>query len=516
MNRSHTLRTGNAGQPRRVARIRSAAILATLGLAAVVACSDSNVPFFTAPTTVPNTPDGIKNGVTGMLSGTRLDIGTFVLDMAGFGRQAGNYTNTEPRFITYNLGVVPTVASTGATGGVWGFEYTNILQGKEIIATLPKVAPAYTPAQVAGITGLIQTLEAFNYMIVAEIHDTLGLEIQPGLGATTAPAQVCVKDGWAYIVALLDSANTNLNTAGNIPIPVVLPPGFGAVSASAGPSTAQGSFAAFNRALAAKAGLELAYAIARHTPASTPTPTSPGAPDAHALARADSAMTASALFAPGSLAPNPVGGFTTTDPFGVFLDFSPTSGDQVNPINGLANSLWLMKEMTADQDTVHDLRWLAKFSLDTINIIQQPLYSPSAAPWHYAAYPGTNSPIPIVRDESLMLIEAQIQLALGNFANAMTLINDVRVGVGGESAVSAATYTTVRDALLKEQQISTILEGSSDRAIALRMYKLEAVLDTTWSVVKLKGVTDQHTTVLPVPVAVTSAHNGAFTFKCSP
>jgi starch-binding outer membrane protein, SusD/RagB family len=482
----------------------------------MAACKDSNVPFFTAPTSVPNTPAGIDNGITGLISGTRLDLGTFVLNMAGYGRQGGNFTNTEPRFITYNLGVVPTVASTGATGGVWGFEYTNILQGKQIIATLPKVAPAYTTAQIAAITGLVQTLEAYNYMIVAEIHDTTGLEIQGGFGSTTAPTQVCVKDGWAYIVALLDSANANLNIAGNIPIPVVLPPGFSAVSTSAGPSTAQGSFAAFNRALAGKAGLELAYAIARHTPASSPSPTSPGVPNVAALTKADSAITASALFAPGSLAPNPVGGFTTTDPFAVFFDFSATSGDLVNPINGLANTLWLLKEMTVDQDTAHDLRWLAKFSLDLDHIIQQPTYSASAAPWHYAAYPSTNSPIPVIRNESLTLIEAQVQLALGNLANAMTLINDVRTVVGGEPPVSASTYVTVRDALLKEQQISTAFEGSSDRAIALRMYKIEAVEDTTWDVIHLPGVTDQHTTILPVPVAVTSAHDGKFTFTCSP
>ena len=503
-----------AGRPSRAVTLRAAAVVGVLGLAAMAACKDSNVPFFTAPTTVPNTPAGIDNGVTGMISGTRLDMGTFVLNMAGYGRQGANFTNTEPRFVTYNLGVVPTVASTGATGGVWGFEYTNILQGKEIIATLPNVAPSYSAAQIAGITGLIQTLEAFNYMIVAEIHDSLGLEIQQGIGATTPPAQVCVKDGWAYIVALLDSANTNLNIAGATPIPVVLPSGFSSVGAFAGPSTAQGSFAAFNRALAAKAGLELAYAIARHTPATSPTPTSPGVPNAAALARADSAMTASALFAPGSLAPNPVGGFTTTDPFGVFLDFGPTSGDQVNPINALANTLWVLKEMTADQDTLHDLRWLAKFRSDS-TLVQQPTYSAAAAQWRYVAYPGTNSPIPIVRDESLTLIEAQIQLALGNLANAMTLINDVRTTVGGEGAVSAATYTTVRDALLKEQQISTAFEGSSDRAIALRMYKIEAQEDTTWDVIHLPSVTDQHTTVLPVPVAVTSAHGGTFTFTCS-
>ena len=79
----------------------------------------------------------------------------------------------------------------------------------------------------------------------------------------------------------------------------------------------------------------------------------------------------------------------------------------------------------------------------------------------------------------------------------------------------AATYTTVRNALLKEQQISTAFEGSSDRAIALRMYKIEAQEDTTWDVIHLPSVTDQHTTVLPVPVAVTSAHGGTFTFTCS-
>jgi hypothetical protein len=233
------------------------------------------------------------------------------------------------------------------------------------------------------------------------------------------------------------------------------------------------------------------------------------------LQRADSAIAASALFDPASLAPTPVGGFTTTDHFGVFLDFSATSGDIVNPINGLANTLWLLKEMTTDQDTLNDLRWLAKFSFDTTSV-QQPTYAASSSQWHFAAYPSTNSPMPIVRNESLTLIRAQIQLALGNLAAAMTLVNDVRTVVGGEPAVAASGYVAVRNALLKEQQISTVLEASSDRAIATRMYKLEAVLDTTWNHVKVTGVTDQHTTVLPVPVAVTSAHNGTFTFTCSP
>lgn len=513
MTRSHTTHTGTAGRPSRTAIVRSTAVLGAMALAAMAACKDSNVPFFTAPTSVPTTPAGIKNAVTGLFSGTRLDMGTFVLDMAGFGRQAGNFTNTEPRFITYNLGVVATVPPTGATGGVWGFEYTNVLQAKQIIAALPKVTPAFSPAEVAGITGLAQTIEAYNYMIIAEIHDSLGISIQDSTPAA-APKAVCIKDGWKYIVALLDSANGNLNLAGGAPIPVTIPPGFSSVGASAGPSTTAGAFAAFNRALAGKAGLELAYAIARSTAGTSPTPTTPGTPDAAALARADSAVTASALYAPASLAPNPTGGFVTTDPFGVYFDWSATSGDQVNPINALFGTLWLMKEMTAGQDTVNDLRWQAKFSADTTPV-QQAAYSFVAAQWHYAAYPTTNSPLPIIRNESLVLIRAQIQLGLGNLAAAMTLINDVRTTVGGLAPTSGATYVSVRNALLKEQQISTVLEASADRPIATRMYKLEAAIDTTWN--HTTFAPDQHTTVLPLPVAETAAlPGGVYAFSCSP
>ena len=80
---------------------------------------------------------------------------------------------------------------------------------------------------------MVQTIEAYNYMFVAEAHDTLGMAIQPADSApgTPLPQAVCLKDGWAYIIALLDTANNNLTVAGSIPIPVELPtPGFGGVA----------------------------------------------------------------------------------------------------------------------------------------------------------------------------------------------------------------------------------------------------------------------------------------------
>ncbi|HWZ59278.1 MAG TPA: hypothetical protein VNW46_09900 [Gemmatimonadaceae bacterium] len=486
--------------------MRSLARFALLGAVVVAAgCQDQNVPYLTAPTTIPNTPTGIQNSVTGLFSATRIDLGQYIELMSGFARDAANFTNTEPRFITYNTGFA---AMTNTWTDVWSNQYTDIAQARQIVATLPSVHPAYSAAQTASLTGIVQTMEAYNYMIVAEVYDTLGAAVQEG-GSGVPPA-LCNKDVWAYIVSLLDSANAQLNVAGATPPPVILPTGFGAVSAASGPSTTVGTFAAFNRALAAKAGLELAYAIARGAHgAAAPTPTSAGTPDLAALTRADSAMTASALYNPNVLAPNPTGGWVN-DGFTVMEDFSSSSGDRVNPIQALNASFWVLKSLTTAQDTVNDLRFKAKFVHDSTQI--QTSYSTIGDQYHYGMYASPASPIPLVRDEELTLVRAEIQIGMGpsGYGLAATLINGVRTKVGGltPATINTSDYVSVRDALLHEQQISTAIEPSGDRTIAIRMYGLAAVVDTTW------GSTDQHTTIAPIPFTETSGRGGSWAPTC--
>jgi hypothetical protein len=484
------------------ARAAVARLVVTAAVLVAVACKDSNVPFFTAPTSVPNSITGINSAVTGLFSGTRADQAGYIEHSAGFGRQAADFINTEPRLVTYNTGLVP---MTTTWAGIWATEYNSILASHQILAAIPKVAPAYSPDSTAAIVGVVQTLEALNYMYIAEIHDSLGAAILGTAGGL--PPAYCNKDIWAYIVALLDSANAQLNVAGGLQPPIVFPNGFSAVSKTSGPSTTLNSFASFNRALAGKAGLELAYAIARTSAGSSPTPSTPGSPDVTALTRADSAITASALYAPNSLPQNPTAGWIT-DNFSVFNDYTASSGDQVNPINAISTTFNVLKELPDGQDTLNDLRWKAKFA-HNINAVQQQSYSHVASDFLYTMYPNPSSPIPIVRSEGLTLVEAQIRLGLLDFTGAATLINDVRVEVGGMPAASIANnYVSTRDALLKEQQISTALEGSGDRMIAIRMYKLETVLDTTW------GAQDVHTTLDPIPFAELSGRGGVFTTTC--
>src|ERR1700740_874746 len=76
-------------------------------VAALAACKDTNVADLSAPTSVANTPTGIQNVVTGLFFAARLDVGNYIFASSAFGRDAGNFTNTEPRWITEGLGLTP-------------------------------------------------------------------------------------------------------------------------------------------------------------------------------------------------------------------------------------------------------------------------------------------------------------------------------------------------------------------------------------------------------------------------
>jgi hypothetical protein len=485
-----------------------AAAAALVGLAA---CKDSVVPNYDSPTVDPTTASGIQLLVGGVFSATRIDVGYFGGASTSFARDMLNFTNSDERFLTEWGGDGSAIPNSDFYGtGGWANEFRAAKSANTVLADIPGVTPAYSAGDAATIAGIIQTMKALDFMNLAEYRDTVGVPIGD-LTNTNITAQapiLCNPDVWKYIVALLDSGNARLN-AGGATIPITLPAGFSVVSTVPGPSTTAGSFAAFNRALAGKANLELAYAIARGAGGSAPTPTTAGAPDVTALTRADSAITASALYNPAMLVPPTTGGFS--DPLIVSSSFSGSSGDLPNPYQVgeiVTSTLRVLNEFVASVDTAADLRWKNKFELNPFSA-QQTGYDSVSSPYLFNFYPSVSSPIPIIRNEELVLLRAQVQLGLGNFAMATTLLNDVRTTVGGLApAAPAASYTAVRDAILGEQRISTVLEGGGDRMISIRMYGLAAVADTTW------GAVDTHATILPIPTAEVTARNNVLTMSC--
>jgi hypothetical protein len=481
--------------------------LGWLVLASSIACKDSNVPFYTAPTSISNTPDGIQNAVTGLFAASRQDIGADVIFLSAFARDIANIQEDNPQNTLDGIGLA---AIPPSGDNVWDNMYVSVGAAISIINAVPTVAPAYTAQQAAAVVGIAQTIEALDLMILEESRDTLGIPVHAATGGGVGPVY-CSKDVWQQIIAELDSANIQLQKAGPIPLPVKLPAGFSSVGTTAGPSTAAGSFASFNRALAAKAGLEYAYAIARSAGGTPPTLTSPGAPDVTALTRADSAATASALYTPATLSPEPAGGWTD-GPNGVFWDWSAQAGDVVNPLNNQQGVSVTLKTLVADVDTMNDLRWKAKFGPNSF-ALQLPQYDSVTVRALYIAYPATSTPIPIIRSEGLVLDRAQIQLGLGNLAEAATLMNNVHQEVGGFTnplnfPAGPLTYREVRDSLMKEERISTVFEASNDRVISIRMYNLQTLADTTYH------SKDLHTTVLPVPSSEVQGRGGQYTVTC--
>src|SRR5262249_36164911 len=157
----------------------------------------------------------------------------------GFARDAAQLANVNPENVEFETGLA-TIPTAGV--GLWDNPYRAVGEALQILETLPHTEPAYTPPQLAAATGVVQTGAALNLMRGAETHDALGMPIH---ATATGPGPAyCIQDVWKYIVALLDSANANLNTAGGVAIPFNLPPGFASFQSVAGPSTVPGSFAA--------------------------------------------------------------------------------------------------------------------------------------------------------------------------------------------------------------------------------------------------------------------------------
>jgi starch-binding outer membrane protein, SusD/RagB family len=236
----------------------------------------------------------------------------------------------------------------------------------------------------------------------------------------------------------------------------------------------------------------------------------PGSPSLTALAAADSALHHSFLFDSAALAPPAAGDFT--DPLAVYHNYSGTSGDLVNQITfavGQATTVFVLDTVVAEFGA--DAR-AAKLMVGTT--------APNAPCTHcndiatkqvtVSFYQTPSSPVPIIRNEELVLIDAMVQLGLGHFPQAMASVNAVHQHVGGAALAipNPGTYVGIRDLILHELRLSNIGEPGAERVLALRNYGLEALQTTTW------GAADTHATVLPIPISETGPRNGNIAYTC--
>lgn len=414
------------------------ATLSLLMLASLACSADKfNVPQYNAPTVagVNGTPQALQLYASGILLQERNNIGGYNNDLGIFGRESYSYFPTDARSVSHYLIGLPGPNNTrildpaGFASGQWYAWYRNMKNAVNLVA-FADASAALTAPQKSGVKGFAKTFEALSLYRIIVTRDTLGAPVDIPADASS-PAPFLNRDGvWQKVSALLDDAKADLAAAGSTDFAFVLDDGF------AGFNTPT-SFLKFNRAIAARVLVNRGSLGC-------------GACWAQAL----QALTESFITAPASVADMNIG---------VYNVFSSTPGDALNPQNISVVPTWFahasaITDAQTQPGGAPDARMTRKVA---------PLVPSKAAPGtnngipataYFIMYPTNVSPVPIIRNEELLLLRAEANLQSGNTGAALTDINTVRTISGGLAALGSLGADPI-GTLLYERRYSLLWEG---------------------------------------------------------
>src|SRR5262245_38611334 len=375
------------------------------------------------------TPAIIAAAATGMLVGMRdeMDDRNGYISLLGIvGRESYNFDGADPRFITEMLEGQLNPSSPAFGGNLWIERYRNIRHGTITLGALDKVA-AFSNAQKEATRGYIKTLQAHELLMLVNTRDVNGVALDFDRVPTVAPAPLSTRvQGLTRVAQLLDEARTHL-LAGGSAFPFPLSSGFTGFNTPA-------TFLKFNRALKARVEVYRGQFAAALT----------------ALNESFIALDATQLN------------------LGVFHVFTTGAGDDVNELFDPRPS----PDILAHPSIVTDADRRANGELDLrvqrkIRTVTSRTVSFITTDKGFAMYGGLNAPIPIIRNEELILLRAEANIGLGNAAAALTDINFIRVNSGGLAQLTQAAQATLTE-LLKQKRYSLLFEGH--RWIDVRRY----------------------------------------------
>jgi hypothetical protein len=437
--------------------------LATGGLAA--GCGSFDV-------TDPNNPtldDQIKNptkaklafAATGIFIGARGDIDDMIWRLGSLGREGANLAgNNQPDYQEPFFGPL---SSSQFGGAIWGGRYANIRSINVYLDAVPR-APDLAAEERAASIGFAKTMKALALSYVVVTRANLGAPVDVDRPVSAAPAPWVTEDSvYGAIIGLLDEARDSLANGGG-EFPFHMPPGYAGFDTPA-------TFVQFNRALAAKAWIFRATA----TPAC-------GATCYNAAVQALNAS------------------FISSDPAdfakGVYFDYSDNPGDAANPLSEPLNgtTFFALNNVVDDAQLQaggqRDRRVLEKISfIDPGDTTASYTLSgfPFAVNRKFTVYfagngpskgPSDLAPIPVIRDEELVLLRAEAEIGLNQLAQAITDLNLVRQGAGNLPATTltpASPASAFLDELLYNRRYSLLWEQGSRWVDARRYGRLGTI-----------------------------------------
>ena len=383
------------------------------------------------------TPTKITQASQGLLVGTRVGIGEqngYVSLLGILGRESYNFDPADPRFITEML-IGPLDGGSPAFGGnLFAAPYRNIRNANILLGAVDKVV-GLSAAEKSAVQGFAKTIQALDYLSVVNTRDDLGAPIDVNIGPTADPAPIVAKATvFTQIATLLDDGLTALN-AGGTAFPFALSPGFASFNTPA-------TFAKFNRAL--KARVE--------------------------VYRGNYASALTALN----------GSFLDTNApltLGAYHSYSTGSGDTQNALfDPTGRAILAHPSIVTDAETkangTLDARVLSKVTQLAAPRTVQGVTTDRV----FTIYNSNTTPIPVIRNEDLILLRAEARYFTTDQTGALNDINLIRTTSGGLALrgpfVNQSDFVTE---LLKQRRYSLLFEGGH-RWIDARRFNLLSTL----------------------------------------
>jgi hypothetical protein len=364
----------------------------------------------------------LNNLVSGTESGMRNNIALYLDDVGTIGRELYHFSTSEPRFVTDLLGANDATLSNSNfyITNTWASRY-QVVKNCNILAQSAVASQLITAAQRSGYLGFARTIKAYQLLLNLNLTDSNGIRIRVEDPDNLGPF-VSYSAGLTAISALLDSAKTDLGSAA---LPFVLA-GFSSFSDAAG-------LTKVNRALAARVAL-----YRKDWPGAL------------------TALSASFFDLNGSFA------------LGVSHVYGTGSGDQLNtffiPPNQ-TGEIRLAHPSYAANITPGDDR-IGKATIRNASASLNGLTSDRDL-W---VYTSSTAPIPIIRNEELILIYAEAKVQLSQMPDAIVAINRIRTGHNLSPYAGAVTQAALLTEVLNQRRYSLYCEGH--RWVDLRRYGL--------------------------------------------
>jgi hypothetical protein len=441
-----------------IQRRRRGITVAALAVALLVTACNFDILNQNAPTEdqLTNNPSKLilARAATGIFFGNFTEVGADIQIYTIYGREGYNLLGNDPR--ETGEAISGPQDPGGRAGGNWFNKYASIRTINTYLRAVNNTVNLNAEEKAASL-GFAQTMKAAMFLRLAVRSGTYGLPIDVDRPIDAAPAPFVSQDAaFAYVSALFDSAKTSLQAAGTTAFPFPIAPGFESFNTPP-------LFLQFNRALKARAEVFRATFLACAT----------------CWTSAQTALTESFLTRTGLPASLSLGAY-----YGYNID----ANEPQNPITENLDAVryFVHPSLAAlvqnQAGGAPDARWSSKTRVVTVRDLNG--VSSTIKPVMYNNNGGGTSvadlgaDIPIIKNEELLLLSAEVNLGLSNKAAAKADIDSVRVHSGG-LAPSTLTIVSPDSAFVTEilyNRLMSLLWEQGVRWIDARRYGRLATL----------------------------------------